>query len=310
MAYAPEHIRALNETFLDQLQTPGLEKVAQTAADEFVRTQVTEDGVFRKVIPAVSVTNADLHPQVDTSNPVIVCEKEPGSAAALSVPFATLPPNAWIKSGRFRVEFARIVSTRYQADIDQLRTWRMDIRQVFSDKALRDILAEEDSKFFAAVNTSLVAADTIVPASGVIQWETLFGGISRDTLNEAKKIIPKTPSHLEAATAVANNVTIHEIPKWGNDEIGITFSEKFMRDGFVADAKFAGLDWIITIKRHLVADDSMFFFGDPDYIGKFFVLEEPSMHIKREAFMLSFFLYETLGATIAETGGLARADFA
>jgi hypothetical protein len=34
------------------------------------------------------------------------------------------------------------------------------------------------------------------------------------------------------------------------------------------------------------------------------------MYIKREAFMLEFFAYQTAGGTIGFTSGLARADFA
>jgi len=67
---------------------------------------------------------------------------------------------------------------------------------------------------------------------------------------------------------------------------------------------------IITIKRDLVPDDSVFFFGDPRFIGKSYLLEDTTMHVKREAYMIEFFSYETLGGSIGHTGGLARADFA
>jgi hypothetical protein len=33
------------------------------------------------------------------------------------------------------------------------------------------------------------------------------------------------------------------------------------------------------------------------------------MYIKREAYLLEFFAYETLGGSIGHTGGLARVDF-
>lgn len=302
-------VQVLNEELFAQLETPGMEKNALDAVNEFTRVRVREDGFYRKIIPPVQVSNDDLDRQVDTDKPVVVVDKEPGSPAAISIPFATLPINVYIRGPRYRVQFDRIVTPRFVKDIDELRTWQMDIRQVLSDNAIKDMLAEEDSKFLTAVNTALVGANQVVPTSGVIQWETVWGGISRDTVQEALKIMPKTPSHLEVNTVLVNNVTIREILKWGYDEAGGELSGDFLKNGW-SEIDLMNCKWIVTIKRDLVPDDTMYFFGDPRFIGKNYLLEDTTMHIKREAFMIEFFAYETCGGTIGHTGGLARADFA
>ena len=304
-----ENVRVMNEAFFEQLATPGMEKNALDAVSEFTRVRVREDGFYRRIIPATQVANDQLDRQVDTDKPVVVVDKEPGSPAAISIPFATLPISVYIRGPRYRVMFDRIVTPRFVKDIDELRTWQMDIRQVLSDNAIKDMLAEEDSKFLTAVNTALVAPDTIVPTSGVIQWETIFGGITRDTMEESFTIMPKTPSHLEVNTVLCNNVTIRQIMKWGRDEMGGDFSQDLIKNGW-SETRFMNADWIITIKRNLVPDDSIYMFADPRFIGKSFLLEDTTMHIKREAFMIEFFAYETLGGSIGHTGGLARADFA
>jgi len=206
--------------------------------------------------------------------------------------------------------FDRIVTPRFVKDIDELRSWKMDIRQILSDNSIKDMLYEEDSKFLTAVNTALGgAADTTVPQSGVVQWETIFGGISRDTLEEAFKIMPKTPSHLEVNTVLVNNVTIREVMKFGRDEAGGDQSQQWLKQGW-SEGQFMNANWIITIKRSLVPDDCMYFFGDPKFMGKSFVLEDSVLHVKREAFMIEWFAYETIGGAIAHTGALARVDFA
>jgi len=306
---SPSDVQVLNEAFFDQLATPGMEKNALDAVNEFTRVRVREDGFYRRILPPVQVSNDDLDRQVDTDKPVIVVDKEPGSPAAISIPFATLPINVYIRGPRYRVMFDRIVTPRFVKDIDELRTWQMDIRQVLSDNAIKDMLAEEDSKFLTAVNTALVGADQTVPTSGVIQHETVFGGITRDTLQEAFKIMPKTPSHLEVNTVLVNNVTIREIMKFGRDEVGGDLSQDLLTNGF-SEANFMNAKFIITIKRDLVADDRMYFFADPRFIGKSYILEDTTMHVKREAYMIEFFAYETLGGSIGHTGGLAIADFA
>lgn len=300
---------ALNEAFYDQLQTPGMEKNAADAVSEFTRTRVREEGFYDKIIPEVKVENSDLTRQVDTPKPVIVVDKEPGSPAAVSVPFATLPTNWYIRGPRYRVEFDRILTRRFVSDIDELRTWQMDIRQVLSDNSVRDMLAEQDSKFITAVNTALMGADQIVPTSGVEQWQTIYGGISRETLEEAFTIMPKTPSHLEVATVLVNNVTIRRILSFKRDEVGGDQAQEWFLNGW-SKMRLMNADWIVTIKRDLVPDDTIFMFGDPRFIGKNFVLEATTMHVKREAFMIEWFSYKSLGGAIGHTSALARADFA
>ena len=121
--------------------------------------------------------------------------------------------------------------------------------------------------------------------------------------------MPRGPSHLEAHTALINNVTIKEVEKFGRDEMGGDFSQDVVKNGW-AETEFMNMRWIITIKRDLVPDDTMFMFADPKFIGKSYLLEDTTMYVRREAYMLEFFSYETCGGSIGHSGGLARADFA
>lgn len=303
-------VQLLNETLFEQLETPGMYKQAVDAINDFTRTKMREDGFFRRIMPPQQISNDELDRQVDTDKPVKVIDKEPDSPAAISIPFATLPINVYIRGPRYRVMFDRIVTPRFTKDVDELRTYVMDIRQVLSDNALKDMLAEEDSKFIQSVNATMIGPDTPVPYNGnVVQWETIEGGITRETVIDAFKIMPRGPSHLEVHTVLINNVTIKEVMKWGRDEMGGDFSQDLIKNGW-AETEFLGVRWIITIKRDLVPDDSIFMFADPKFIGKSFLLEDTTMYIRREAFMIEFFSYQTAGGSIGHPGGLARADFA
>lgn len=303
-------VRQLNETLFGHLSTPGMEKIAIDAVNDFTRTKMREDGFYRRILPPVQISNDELDRQVDTDKPVKVVDKEPDSPAAISIPFATLPRNVYIRGPRYRVMFDRIVTPRFTKDVDELRTYVMDIRQVLSDNAIKDMLAEEDSKFIQAVNAVMIGPDVPVPYNGnVVQWETIEGGISRETLQDARKIMPRGPGHLEAHTALINNITIKEIEKFNREEMGGDYSQDVIKNGW-SETEFMNMRWIITIKRDLVPDDSMFMFGDPKFIGKNYLLEDTTMYIRREAYMLEFFSYQTGGGSIGHSGGIARADFA
>ena len=298
----------LNETLFEQLSTPGMEKTAIDAVNDFTRTKMREDGFYRRILPPLQISNDELDRQVDTDKPVKIVDKEPDSPAAISIPFATLPVNLYIRGPRYRVMFDRIVTPRFTKDVDELRTYVMDIRQVLSDNAIKDMLAEEDGKFLSAVDLAIGAVGTDTPTSGTVQHKNIVGGITRDTVVESLKIMPSTPSHLEVNTVLVNNVTIKEIMKWGRDEAGGDFSQDTLKNGW-SEAELLNCRWIITIKRDLVSDDTTYMFADPKFIGKNYLLEDTTMYIKREAYMLEFFAYETAGGTIGHTSGLARANF-
>ena len=303
-----QEIQLLNETLFEQLDTPGMQKQAIDAVNDFTRTKMREDGFYRRIMPPLTITNDELDRQVDTDKPVKVVDKEPDSPAAVSLPFATLPINFYIRGPRYRVMFDRIVSPRAVKDVDELRTYVIDIRQVLSDNMIKDMLAEEDGKFIAAFNAVMGAPNSTNIASGVVQYEEISGGITRETLVDALKVMPRTPSHFEVETCLVNNITIKELLKFGRDEMGGDFSQDIIKNGW-AETNFLNCRWIVTIKRDLVPDDAMLMFASPKFIGKNYELEPTTMYIRREAFMLEYFAYQTSGGSFGHTNGLARVDF-
>ena len=306
---SPAETQALNEAFLDALCTPGMEKTALDAVNEFTRTTVREDGIWRRIIPMVQVSNSDLTRLPNTDLPCIVVDKEPSSPAAVSLPFGPLPPRWYIKGSRYVVSFYRKATPMFQKDLDTLRTYKMDIRQVISDNSLKDLLAEEDRGFLAGVQAALIGVDQAVPYSGVNQWQTIFGGITRDTFQAGLSIMATTPSHLEPNVILMNNVTIREFNKWGRDETGGDKAERLLFDGW-SESQLDGKQLVVTIKRNLVPDYRMHFFGDPRFVGKAFTLEDTVLHVERKLWMVEWCSYETIGGAIGHTGGLAISDFA
>jgi len=285
------------------------EKRAQAAVDEFTRIRLREDGFMDKIMTPQDVNNSDLHRQLDEPRPVIIVDKEPDSPAAVSVAFGTLPETYQIQGPRYAVMFERILSPRYTQDAELLRTYTFDIRQVLSDNAVKDMLAERDGKFVRATNTVLGGApDAIVGWSELAQWETLSGGVSRSNLEDALSIMPRTIGRLEVKTALVNMLFFRQIAKMNRIEMGGDFAETLLRKGW-QEEDFLGIKWVSTIKRELVPDNSMLMYGDQRFIGKNYVLEKIVMYAKREAFLMEFFLYGTFGSTIGHSAGVARADF-
>jgi hypothetical protein len=299
--------REYNQSFLEALEN-GMQKQAADEATDFTRTTMREDGFARVIMPAVTLGNDDFDRQVDTPKPVKIVDKEPGSPAAISVPYATQPVEVYVRGPRYKVTFNRLMTPRFTVDVSELRTWTYDIRQVMSDNSLKDLLTLEDTMFLTAVEAGLGSLDSVNSHSGVVQWQTVTGGITRDTWEYALTIMHRTPSRLSARRALLNFNTIHEFKKWRRDEMGGDLAQDIVKNGWTMK-EFDGVELIITIKQDIVADNDIYFFSDNRFIGKTYELEPTKMWVEAKAFMVEWYAYEEIGGSIGHTGGLAAATF-
>lgn len=307
-----EEVAELNAAFFEAVSdggTAGMMKRARDAVNDFTRTKMREDGFFRRVLPAIPIADNELTPSLSDESPYKIVEKEPESPAAVSRPFNAQPPAVYIKGSRYAVSFSRQMTHRFIKDVDELRSYVMDIRQVLSDNSLKDLMAFEDSILISTVNGIMLGPDVPSVWNGnVPQWRTISGGITRESWNDSRKIMPQGPSRLQPQMALLNHVTILEFEKWGRDEMGGNYAEDILKNGW-ASTTLSNIELVITNKRELVPDDTIFFFAEEKFLGKHFVLEETTMWLDSKAFMIEYFAYQTNGFAFGHTGGLARADF-
>jgi hypothetical protein len=260
------------------------------------------------------VTPADLDRQVDTVKPVIVKDVEPDTPSAYTVPFGAVPLNHYIDAPRYRVMFDRIMSHRFTADVANLLTYDMDIRQIFNDLMLKDILAEEDRKYMAVVDTIVGGLNDDDPLTNARLAEVgalgnvTVGPLTRSSLAEAMKGLPSTDRHLNPAVGLINNITIWDVVALPREEIGGDLAQEMFMNGF-AEREIMGLRWFITIKTDLVPTDVIYYFASPKFLGDFYTFEDVTVSTKHENFLFEMFAYEMIGATIKNSGAVARAQF-
>lgn len=310
MPNQPSDFRTVNDAFLNKISgDPSMVKQAEDAVNDFTRVQMREEGIFRQVLPMVAISDDELDRQVDTDKPVKIVDKEPGSPAAVSIPLGTNPSTRYMRAPRYRVDFARISTPKMTKDVDELRSYNLDVRQIFSDNMLKDLLAEEDTKWIRACNAVMAGRGTTVTETGGVHWAAVTGAVSRSGVLDALKIGPSLRNRIETKTVLVNNITIKDIEKYGRIEAGGDLSERLLTKGFSSGELF-GRQWLVTIKQDLVPTGTLFMFAEPNKLGKSYVITDTSMFIQKTAWIVEFFAYELIGAAIGNVAGVARADFA
>jgi len=300
-----------NEAFLNEVQSgsPQLVKQAQERMTSMVRLMVREGAVDRQVLVPEYITYSDLDRQVDTDVMVKIVDVEPNSPAAFSVGFGSASPMFWIAARRVRATFNRIKTNEALYDVELLGTWEMDIQEVIANNMIRDILAREDGGFFNAVNDFVGAADAINSVTQSVTYATIYGGYTRETLQEAAAVMLKSAYRLQPVTVVINTVTARRLMSLGREELGDDSAGRIFREGF-SQWKFDNLNWVVTSKRHIVADDEMYFFADPRAVGKFYILNDTTTHLTVDGHDLRFYSSQTYSQVVVNVAGLAKVRFA
>lgn len=294
-----------NTNFLEALGNDE-SSVLKAAADttDYLRIFMREEGIARSVLTPKPTSWQELDRAVDTELPFKVEFKEPFNPPAMTVPFGTQPTETSLFHPRYPIYFSRLVSPRIKKDVALLMTTPHDVRQIATDNMVKDMLAEEDNKFFGVLNTILGTIDVAsLYVPGATMYRTITG-FNRQSIIDGKTTMMKTLYQVPPTRAVCNNVTWTMVEGFQRDEFGGDTSEDLFLNGNTLK-KWLGLDWKVTIKRFLVPDYKIYYFGPENMLGRFRTLEDVTLWAKKENFMLDFFLYAMYGISIGHAGAFA-----
>ena len=317
----------MNKRILEDLER-GEVKRAQAASTDFTRTQLREDSYAFKILPPEVATDDVLVPSLDHDKPQVYWELEPDSPAARWVPFQTVPDGEYIYGSRYVIPMARIVTPKFEKDIDELRTYKTDLRKVLTENSIKDGLKEIDGKFIglnqdivsnsgADVPTAFGEAGAVVQAiTGKKQWYAFESALNRDTLADAKKCMLRGSTYegmedkfvLRNYIALMNDVTAQDILKFDRTEAGGDLAQEMLKKGLVLD-ELMGVKTVYTLKRSQVPDNTIWFFAAPEFLGKCFYMTDWTMYMKKEAFFIEMFSYWLGGMAIGNVAGMIRVDF-
>jgi len=334
----------MNDTLLSQELVNGILEAndgalvkQSAAATSVVRRRIREDGFQRKILPFVKITNADLAYLPDSELPAVIEEIEPDSPAAKSIGYNDSPDTVLFRGEKFVVLINIITTEELTKNVNELRTYKNDIRQMMTDNMLRDIHTEEDSKFLqhvrricggitggaynnpegtpdggygggqVGISPAYLAGN--VPGSPANQYVSIDAPITRESYKITRNFLEDRD--LNIGVALVNRRTANQFLGMGRNELGGDKAQELALKGLSALEKFEfmGINHIATIKRDLVANGEVFQFASPDYLGRAYMLEDIKITIKKDYDIIRMRAQEQVGLTIGNTNGVQRIQF-
>lgn len=287
----------INTAFFNKLDS-GLIKEAQEAAGAYIRQQLYEEGVLRRLFTPRIVTADELDPQTDSDKPSIIVEIEPNAPSATFVPFKGTGDRAYYNGMRFRVPFGKVEADRMSKSQFELMTIRMDIMTWLKENQVKQVQGQEDGLFMDTVNA------IITDASGA---QSTTAGVT-DTFLDAFMLGVKglTSFKLPMGKALMHKNTYYESAKLKMDTIGSEHVGNRFTDGIETETSFYGFPVVTTIKTEVVPEGVIYFFPPQEFFCKFFLLQDATLFLKKEADMIEFHTYEAPGIGIGNTHGVYK----
>lgn len=286
-----------------------LMKGASTRGGDFIRYRLRENGFQRNIIPLTTLgSDAKFDRQVNHEEPVIVEDMEPESPGAKAIPFNGAPDTTLYRGLRYEIRFCTITTPEFVKNIDELRTYKMDLRQVVTDNGLRDMETEEDSRLIATCDR-VVGMATGVGLANVQQNFEYLGRITRSNYKQAINVLQDLM--LNNGMFLCNRHTATEFLAWDRAEVGGDMAQTLYTEGLRGLPRFApfGVPVLATIKHTLVPNNVFYLFTEAGYLGKGYQLTEPTLYVEKKVDIIRVRAQEKLGWSIANVRGVARVKF-
>ena len=314
----PQQERIIDHDVFEQIAGApdgSLTKAAQAASD-VTRIQIREGSFADKILPPEKIGNERLTVGM-TEDLFVIDNIEPDSPGAKYVPFDTTPDSEIITGSRYMTPLARIVTPKFTKDLDTLRTYQYNIRQMLTDNSIKDGQATHDRKFIETVdsvvkNTEDGKAGTANSVTGKVQWMDFEEPLNRETFTEATKMLPRGNKN---GKFVARNYccllhenTFRDVLKLGRDAIGGDLAQEHWKDG-LTETSLMGIKAITTIKNNLVPEGTVYFFAEPTFLGHCYYLTDWTMFLEKQAYWINWFSYWLGGFSFGNIAGMAKARF-
>lgn len=298
----------LNKNFINKLEA-GQTKEAEEKGSLFLRKEIREHSIARKIMTPMDITEDELDQSLDSDQPMKIVEKEIDTRATF-VPFRGTGDHKWFYGDKYAVKFGKIETERFSKSKFELMTYRNDIRKYLTDNAVFDMANQEDNKFFTLVNEA-IALDAATQEISISGAPTVAEDIRNAVVAGAKRM---TEKRKPLGKMVMSKSLYLEVLKLEQATVGDTVASRHYDKGVEGEESLWGIPVITTIKagatldgnKTVIKDDEIYFMPHENFLGNFFLLQDATLYIKQEADIFTFWSYSAPGIGIGVSDSLVK----
>lgn len=323
--------KVLNDLFFEKVgSTEGKEKIAEFGGT-YIRDRLREVSFARKILPPQPIQRTECQRSVNHDTLVKIIDIEPNSKA-VALTFRGQPTARFIRAPRFEIPFFTISSEKFEKTEQELLAYEMPITKIIEENSVKDIQEIEDRQFLlfieaavqayqldannntpTAFNVTGVLANTVVGSSVVKGEGTLAAGandfvvypILKPDFVKLKKLLHRR--RLRANQMVMTEPDYDDLTNWTIQDVGMTIAGETATEGWKANT-VVGLKIIRTIKTDLLREGNVYCFTAPEFMGRFYVLNQTKFYIDKIANLITWQSWEDIAIGIGNIASIVKLE--
>lgn len=323
--------RAINDSFVQNCGTAeGKEKLAEYGGS-YIRDRLREVCFVRKIIPPENVTRADCQRSVNHDTLVKIVDIEPQSRA-MALSFRGAPSARFIRGKKAETAFFTISSEMFQKTEQELLAYEMPITKIIEENSVKDIQEIEDREFVIHIEAAVQALQTeanggtatalnftTLNAGTVVEFSIIKGELARNSGTNNAVVRPlQRPdvvnlfklldtNRLRCERLLLTEGDWDDLLQWTVEDFGDRIQSETTVDGYKYNTML-GRPYIRTIKTDILRPGNIYAFTKPEFLGKFYVLNNTKFYIDKIANMISFQAWEDISMLIANIASVRKLE--
>lgn len=286
--------RVLNSMFLSRMDDSEWQSKMAEAGAAYIRDILRETSFARKILPPSQVSRGELQRSTEHEGVSRIVDTEPGSRA-FAINWRSQAPGRWIYSRRVEFFFFTITTEKYEKTEQELISYEAPIAKIIEQNAIKDMQTVEDEKF-------IQSAEAAVTLSGKQQIKVGASPLEKRDLSNAFKMLDSDKQKVE--TILMTSTLFNDILGLEFSDIGSKVAGEIISNGWAYN-NLLGHKLITTIKDDLIPNNEVWLFAPPDFLGKFFILNNPKFWIDKEANIVRFQAWEDIALGIKNSRAVA-----
>jgi hypothetical protein len=328
-----QNARQVNDLFFEKVATQeGQTKIAEFGG-AYIRDRLREVSFARKVIPPQPVQRTECQRSLNHDTLVKIVDIEPNSKA-MSMTFRGQPRARFVRGPRYEIPFFTISSEKFEKTEQELLAYEMPITKIIEENSVKDIQAVEDRQFLifveAAVQAAQLAANansaaklnaqTFIGVGGTVVVASVIKGegavtagaidftvhpVLKPDFIKLKKLLHR--KHLRAERMLITEPDYDDISAWTIQDVGMTIAGETSVEGWKAST-VVGLKIIRTIKTEILREGNIYCFTAPEFLGRFYVLNQTKFYIDKIANLITWQSWEDIAIGLGNVASVVKLE--
>ena len=322
---------SVNEKLINQLSDPAAKTKIAAQFGGYIRDRLREASYVERILPPETVDRSQCQVSPNHDSLVKIEYLEPKSRAMV-VTFRGQPRTNFIRGEKVEIPFVTIMSDMFEKPEQEFLAYAFPIGKVLEQNAVRDLGEVQDREFTIHIESAVQALQaeanggsvttlnaSAIGAGSVVEFSVVKGELARASASDDGVVLPiQRPdivnlmklldgNRLESDMILIGSTDYDDILQWTVEDQG----DKVQSETVVSGWKYnllLGKRYVRTIKTDILRPGNVYCFTAPDFLGRFYVLNNVKFYIDKVINMIKFVAWKDVGMSVVNIASVRKLE--